>query len=270
MSKGSAELWFAFPDIHFPLQDKKALAVAVKAHKLLNPDNTVFLGDVLDCSIFSSHANKTIAESQTYDFKKVEIDPANELLDIVQKNTKKNTYLLEGNHEWRVERWAANNNRVGESIYDLISPKATLSQGRKNFTYIPYTPVSGNMSNFLQIAPNNKKMKTGGLVAIHGWSHAKHSSYRHLELSRTQSILHGHVHRQQSIATRDPWHNRVIKAFCPGTLSVLQPLYAHGGTPTDWVHGFAIIYVGTRSWTEYNITIVNNQCVLPCGTEITI
>lgn len=269
-AKGTASLWFAFPDIHFPMQDKTALKVALEAHKILNPEYTIVLGDMLDCSIFSSHANKTIAEAQGYDFKKVELDPANKLISEIQANTKQHTFFLEGNHEWRVERWACNNNRVGESIYDLISPKNTLSAGRNNFSYIPYTPVAGNMSNYLQIAPASKKMRSGGLVAVHGWSHCKHSSYRHLELSRSQSILHGHVHRQQSVATRDPWSGNVVKAFCPGTLSTLQPLYAHGGTPTDWVHGFSLIYVGVTSWTEYNVTIVNGRCVLPDGREIIV
>lgn len=269
-AQGTADLWFAFPDIHFPMQDPIAMEVALKAHAILQPEYTVFLGDVLDCSIFSSHANKTIAEAQGYDFKKIEVDPANQLIDQVQSNTKKHTYFLEGNHEYRVERWACNNNRVGESIYDLISPESTLSDGRKDFTYISYTPTSGTMTNFLQIAPNTKKMQTGGLVAIHGWSHAKHASYKHLELSRTQSVLHGHTHRQQNIATRDPWSGKVIKAFCPGTLSQLQPIYAHGGSPTDWCSGFSLIFVGKESWTEYNVTISNGRCVLPDGKEIRI
>jgi predicted phosphodiesterase len=131
-------------------------------------------------------------------------------------------------------------------------------------------PTQGTMNNYVQIAPNNVKMKTGGLVAIHGWSHAKHAAAKHLELSVSQSVLHGHTHRHQVFTVRDPWSNKIVKSFCPGTLSQLQPIYAHGGSPTSWVHGFTLVYVGEHSWTEYNVTISNGACVLPDGRELKI
>lgn len=265
---GDSDLWFAFPDIHFPDQDPEALEVAEAAHRVLQPDYTITLGDTLDCDIFSSHAKRTIAEAQTYNYKKVELDPCNAFLDRVQSNTKKYTYFLEGNHEARIERWACNNGRVGESIYDLISPKETIAKGRENFEMIPYEVPTGLRRGFVQIAPNTKRMLTGGLVAVHGWSFAKHASSVHLDKSRSQSILYGHTHRRQSTTSRDPWTGKIIKSFNPGTLSQLQPMYAHGGTPSDWSHGFVIIYVGQRSWTEYCISIVNGRCVLPDGREV--
>jgi hypothetical protein len=266
--EATAKLWFWFPDIHFPDQDQEALEVTMAAHRILKPTHSGFLGDVLDCDIFSSHSKKTIQEAQTQDYKRLELDPANALIDEVQANTREFTYFLEGNHETRIERWAVNNGRVGESIYDLISPYATLGRGRKNFEIIPYEVPTGMRRGYVQIAPRTRKMRTGGLVAVHGWSFAKHAAYVHLEKSRSQSILYGHAHRAQSIATRDPWTGSLIKSFSPGTLSNLQPKYAHGGSPSDWTHGFALIYVGKGSWTEYCISIVKGRCVLPDGREI--
>jgi predicted phosphodiesterase len=238
------------------------------AHRALQPDFSGFLGDVIDCDIFSAHAKKTIQETQTYNYKTLEVDPCNKLFDEVQKNTKRHTYFLEGNHEQRIERWAVNNGRVGESLYPLISPKKTLVDGRKQFTLIPYEQPTGLRRGFVQIVAPTKKMVTGGLVAVHGWSFAKHAAYVHLEKSRSQSILFGHTHRAQTITSRDPWDGSLIKSFNPGTLSKLQPRYAHGGSPSDWSHGFAIIYVGKESWTEYCISIVKGRCVLPDGREI--
>lgn len=262
-----SKLWFWFPDIHFPDQNPEALAVAMAAHRTLQPDYTGFLGDVLDCEIFSAHAKKTIQEAQTYDYKELELDPCNKMLDEVQKNTNF-TYFLEGNHEQRIERWAVNNGRVGESIYQLISPRETIARGRENFKMIPYEVPTGLRRGFVQIVAPTKKMRTGGLVAVHGWSFAKHAAYVHLEKSRSQSILFGHTHRAQTITSRDPWNGSLIKSFNPGTLSQLQPRYAHGGSPSDWSHGFAIIYVGSESWTEYIISIVDGRCVLPDGREL--
>ena len=60
---------------------------------------------------------------------------------------------------------------------------------------------------------------------------------------------------------------RVMKAWSPGCLSKLQPLYmAHN--PTEWVQGFSLIYVSSddrTDWTEYNITIDRGRCILPDG-----
>lgn len=271
-AKGTSDLWFVFPDIHFPDHDPIALELALKAHEILKPEYSLLLGDVLDCGLFSSHAKKTISEAQGYDFKEQEIDPCNAMLDRIQKYTTKFTYYLEGNHEQRIERWAVNNGRVGESVYQLISPSHTLWKApkRENFKMIPYEVPTGTRMGYVQIVPNKVSMKTGGLVAVHGWSHAKHAARKHLELSRSQSIIHGHTHRTQLDVSRDPWTGKLIKAMSPGTLAKLQPVYAHGGQPSEWSHGFCLIFVGKTSWTEYLINIVNGSCVLPDGRELRI
>lgn len=267
-ARGTADLWFVFPDTHFPDQDPEALELVLEVHRILHPEYSLFLGDILDCGLFSSHAKRTIAEDTAYDYKKLEIDPCNAMIDTVQENTKFWTYYLEGNHEARIERWAVNNGRAGESIYNLISPKATLATGRDNYTQIPYEEPTGNRMGYVEIVSPLKKMRTGGLVAVHGWSHAKAAARRHLELSRSRSIIYGHTHRAQTEVSRDPWSGNIIKSWSPGCLSKLQPFYAHGGAPSEWTHGFSLIYVGQTSWTEYNISIVKGSCVLPSGEEI--
>ena len=259
--------WFIFPDIHLPDHDEAALETALRAHALLKPDYTLFLGDVLDCGIFSAHPKRKISENQSYDFKKLETDPCNKMLDRVQKNTKIHTHFLGGNHEERIERWAVGAGAVGESLYSSISPETTLAANRKNFTYIPYSPTTGDRLGFVQLVKPTAQMTSGGLVAVHGWSFAKHAAYVHLEKSRSQSIVFGHTHRAQTIVSRDTWTGAPIKAFNPGTLSKLQPLYMTSN-PSEWSHGFAIVYVGTRSWTEYCININNGYAVLPDGTEV--
>ena len=166
----------------------------------------------------------------------------------------------------RIERWSVANGRIGESIYDLISPRSTIAKHRENFTMIPYSPLTGDRRGFVQIS--KPTIKRPGLVAVHGWSVAKHAASAHLEKSRSQSVIHGHTHRQQLETSRDPWTGQIIKAFCPGTLSKLQPIYMVGGAPSSWSHGVCIVYVGNESWTEYLISIVNGRCVLPTGKEI--
>lgn len=267
-NKSKAQLWLVLPDIHFPEQDEVALEVALRAGELLKPTNTLLLGDVADCSVFSRHDRRTIDEFLQSDYKKTEVDPINKMLDRIQKFTKNQTWMLEGNHEARIEAWAVRSGGAAAAVYELINPKSTFSQGRKNFNWVPYSVPTGARRGYVQIVNQSSKMQTGGLVAVHGWSFARHAASVHLELSRSQSIVFGHTHRQQMEASRDAWTGALIKAFCPGTLSKLTPLYAVGGTPNSWTHGFALIYVGATSWTEYLISIVNGSCVLPDGREI--
>lgn len=270
MAKTKATRIFVFPDMHYPDHDEAAVAAALKAHAIIKPDISLFLGDVLDCAIFSAHPKRKISENQAYDFKKLEVDPVNKMMDLVQKNTAKHTYYLGGNHEERIERWATNAGSIGESLYSLLSPEETIAKGRRNFTCIPYSPHTGDRMGFVQLVKPTATMRTGGLVAVHGWSFSKHAAYVHLEKSRSQSILFGHTHRAQTIVDRDPWTGAPIKAFCPGTLSKLQPIYMTGGSPSAWSHGFGLIYVGKTSWTEYMININNGYAVLPDGTEIKV
>lgn len=260
MAKPGTKVWFIIPDTHIPEHDQAAVACMMRAHAVIKPNYTLHLGDLMDCGMFSSHAKRTISETLAYDFKEQEVDPTNKFFDRLQKNTKEHTYYLLGNHEERIERWAASNGQTALAVYSILSPTNTIARGRKNFTMIPYSVPTGDRMGYVQLAPD--------LVAVHGWSFAKNAAQVHLAKSRSKSIIFGHTHRAQLEGGRDPWTGKPVKAFSPGTLSKLAPLYAVGGSPTDWVHGFAIVYVGKNSWTEYIVNIDNGYCVLPDGKEI--
>lgn len=260
MAKKTSKLWFVWPDTHFPEQDDEAVECAYRAHEILKPDNTILLGDMMDCEIFSTFTRRKMPDTVGYDFQEKEVDPLNALLDDLQHNTKQHTFFLEGNHEERIERWAANNGQVAQALFGVINPNKLIATGRRNFTMIPYTVPTGDRKGYVNIAKD--------LVAVHGWSWAKNAAQIHLDASRTKSVVFGHTHRHQVASSRDPWTGKPIKAFSPGCLCKLNPLYSAGGAPKDWTHGFGVIYVGRHSWTEYNISIHNGSCVLPDGTEI--
>lgn len=267
---GSAKLWVVLPDIHFPDQDNEALEAVKSVVSTLKPDHCVLLGDVLDCGVFSRFPNKTFLSEHKDSYFKSEVAPAIDFLQFLEDKSKSTLYYLEGNHEQRIERWAVGAGILGQSIFDMISPQVIFKKYINDIKYIPYEVITDNRMGYVQIAPNSPQMQTGGLVAVHGWSWAKAAAKVHLEKSRTQSIVFGHVHRMLSEASRDPWSGKPIMAWSPGTLSKLQPLYATGGSPSDWIHGFSLVYVGKTSWTQYTIPITKGRCVLPDGREIKI
>ncbi len=247
-------LVMVLPDLHVPYHDKPALSCALKAHEFLKPKRTIILGDWLDAEPFKTFERKSLLEKAAIDFKVDEVDPCNEILDILQKNTKLMVFI-EGNHEFRIERAAANARNKGlAAVHSLISPKNLLGVGRKDFIWVPYNK---QLSHY-KITPE--------LWAFHGWSHSKHVAETHLNYLMSVSAVFGHVHRQQSAVRRNKVTDRLIKAWTPGCLCERQPLWGTQ-TPTDWIHGFSIIYVknDNSSWFEYTITIENGQCVLPGG-----
>jgi hypothetical protein len=108
------------------------------------------------------------------------------------------------------------------------------------------------------------------LIAVHGWSFAKHAARVHLDATRDSSVIFGHVHRQQAATVRNPFTGQVLRAWSVGTLSKLQPLYLTDGKPTEWVHGFGLVYTSSdgKRFSEYTVTIENGECVLPDGTQV--
>jgi len=247
------------PDLHIPYQEESALRCVMKAHKILKPKKTVILGDWLDAEAFKSFRSKSLIEVKAHDFKKDEIDPCNVILDKLQKNTQTLVYI-EGNHDQRIEKIAADTStsKTFKAIYSLVSPRTLLSAGRKNFVWVPY---SDQLSHYA-IAPD--------LWAFHGWSYSINVAETHLKYLMSISGVFGHVHRQQAAVRRNKVTNKLVKAWTPGCLCQLQPIWGTQ-TPTDWVHGFSIVYVKNdgSKWFEYTITIDDGTCVLPGGKLIT-
>jgi hypothetical protein len=107
-----------------------------------------------------------------------------------------------------------------------------------------------------------------GLIAVHGWTHARAAASTHLAMARSTSIVYGHTHRAQMETARDPLTNRILHSWSPGCLSRLVPLY-QASTPNSWTHGFSVVYRGRRSWTPYTVSIhPGGWAVLPDGTEV--
>jgi len=251
-------------DIHFIERDEQALAVAMQAVRMLKPDTLIIGGDLLTCGYFSSHP-PSIRDSMPYsEWVDKELKPACGFLDECQSLTKGKLVVLAGNHEERIERWCAKHGDMGAVLFAAIDPGRAFAKGRKRgkFVYIPYGGTDLH-SSYYKLAPD--------LVVVHGWSAAKAAARVHLEAVRTKSVLYGHVHRQQTETTRDPFSDQIIKAECPGCLCSLQPEYLRG-KPSTWTHGLEVTYIGKRphDWTTYSVSICKGRAILPDGREVVL
>ena len=258
---GSSKLFCIIPDIHIPDHDPEALGLALSIVRLLRPDSTVFLGDVIDCAPFSSHPRHNVIEEIGVDWIKSEVNPANDVFDEVQKYTKGITHFIGGNHCHRVDRIMAKLGGLGNALSEVLSIRNQLVRGRKNFRYYPYGGKPQDMR--VKLAPK--------LWAVHGWSFAARAAAVHLAAARNNSIIYGHCHRQEELVQRDPWTGEMLSAACPGTLSTLTPSYIPSGNPTNWIHGIRLVYVGkSGNHTGYNVKLNNGSAILPDGREVSV
>jgi len=254
MAKANSKTMLAFGDVHIPHQNPRAVEVFCRAAERIRPDLIVCLGDLLDCGQFSSHPpTHGVPETDYVD----DLREANTLLDRLQEACNR-LVMVEGNHEYRLDRWAAAT-AEGRGAYSMLAPRSRLASGRSRFGYVPYGSVGGTYPHY---RVNSR------IIAVHGWSYARHATKNHLQISQGKSVIHGHTHRADASIIQSIWSpGKVIQARSAGCLCKPIPLYGTG-RPVEWVNAFILGYLGRRSDTLYTIPIMESRCILPDGAEV--
>jgi len=251
---GSNYRAFGFPDMHIPDNDSKATEIALKAHAYFKPDVTVIGNDFVQCTPFQRHNVNNMKDSRRFaeDFESSTIKPANNIIDKIQDNTRL-TVFQQGNHDAWIERWAASSGGTENSVYRMVSLERNLASHRADFVWMPEygTPIKLHEDR----------------MCVHGWSFSKHAANQHLIKSKTKNVIFHHTHRMQTDTGADNWTGQPIEAKSAGCLCHRKPVYGIG-TPTDWVHGFWVSFIGKHSSTCYAVKIDRGRAIMPCGKEI--
>jgi len=252
--KSRSRTMLAFGDVHIPHQNPDALEVFCRVAERVRPDLLVCLGDLLDCTQFSSYPPTYGVPESDY---RADLEAAVALLDRLQACCGR-LVMVEGNHEYRLDRWAAQTCE-GRGAYSMLAPRLQLSRGRTRFTYVPYGAASARYPHY---AVNSR------IIAVHGWSHARNATKQHLQISQGRSVIHGHTHRADASIVQNIWSpGRIVEARSAGCLCRPIPLYGTG-RPVEWVNAFILGYLGRRSDTLYTVPIMRDRCILPDGAEV--
>ena len=279
VAKAGSHAVLIVPDAHFPFNDQAATDLVVKIAELVRPARIVSLGDTLEAAAWTCHAPRSIPEEAVHKFS-LEVEQAGAWIDRVRAASGgvASWAYLEGNHEAHVERECLRLGSIGRAISDLVSPKNLLMRGRPWMSWTPYVAAAikgrkpvGRMQGL------SHHLICSDLMAVHGWSVAKHAAQKHMDLLRGgQSAVHGHTHRAQSVTERDIVTGKLVHAWSPGCLSTLQPAWAHL-SPTVWSHGISLAYCEDAclrkrnpKWTPYTVAINRGECVLPGGTTLKV
>jgi predicted phosphodiesterase len=246
------------PDTHGAKVDKGALAACLGDIKALDPDELILLGDHVDAGGFLAqhHVMGYVAESAyTYE---ADIAATNAFLDVLQEAAPRaRVEYIEGNHERRIESWALTqtlrNSKDAEYLRRNFAPEFLLRLKERG---IPYY----RQGEFYDDLPLPGTIRKGKCYFTHGTSTSKQATTTTLN-SFAGNVVFGHTHREQSSSAR-PVHAGQIKAWNPGCLCELQPLWQHTN-PTSWTHGFAVqLAAKSGDFLHLNIPIIGGKSLL--------
>lgn len=231
--------WVFWPDTHDPWHDVRAVSIAMDIVTQYRPHGFCFLGDYHDAysaSRFDKHPDRMFASLRD------EICDGIELRNSIVTNSKaKKIVFLEGNHEFRIQKYIWNNAPL---LHHYIHPKAVLEIPRK-WQYISY-----GQKGFYKI---------DRLAVFHGFKHNKQVASTMLTDMKC-SVLFAHTHRYQ-VACQRHFFDGPLFSYNVGWLGNAVKAADYCKVPPDWVH---MITLGWFSKNHFQIQpiFINNKGVL--------
>jgi hypothetical protein len=247
------EVEVIFGDVHGNHHDPAAFSALLADLKIIKPHRVIIGGDFINCGGFLAehHTLGYVAESQ--DSYEEDIVVANRLLSAIQEHSNASEILyIEGNHEWRVERWALtqrlSHHKDTELLRRTFCAQHVLNLEKRGIKYFP----QGQTHPGCQVPGWIKLGKVYFTHKIAGGSDAAETALRKVG----GNIVFFDTHR----ATFKPRHIPnigTVGAWNPGCLCKRQPMYAHTN-PTGWTHGYLVRHVSrTGNFQIVNVSIAD-------------
>lgn len=240
------KLALLIPDTHRPFHDKKAYALMMNVAASLSVDEVVILGDYGDFYNVSSHKK----DPRIFQLLTEEVESVLDGLDEIDKTfTGAKKIFIEGNHEYRLERYLVDN---APALFGITDTEHLLKlHSRPGWTFKPYSPHQAH------------RVLGSHLTARHEppGSNAKLAATKAL-----CSVTYGHIHRieESHIVGLD---GRNYVAFSCGWLGDKHKdrVFGYVKGHWQWQLGFGLVWVdpATRYFYHQKIHIMDNHtCVV--------
>lgn len=240
-------------DIHGNKHDPEAFAAFIADVQGLDPHRVFLGGDIMDCGGFLAEHHTLGYVAETEDSYESDLAATNDILNRIQGAAPRaQVHYLEGNHEWRVERWAVTQKLAHHRDVDMLRrtfcPEYRLGLAERGITYYR----QGHMHNGCDVP---------------GWVHLDKLHYVHkisnsvdaarAALSKTGgNVVFFDTHRAAFAPKMLPAVG-LIAAWNPGCLCKRQPLWMNTN-PTGWNHGYLVRFIShTGLFQMVNISIEN-------------
>lgn len=222
-------------DLHGMRMDKKAVSAFLADLKVLDPDEIVLGGDMVECGGWlAKHQPIGFVALTDYSYQE-DIEATSLFLDKVQKVAPKaEIHYLEGQHEDRVERWVVDqtmaHRRDSEFLRKAFAPEFLLRLKERGIPYYrrSFIYVEGLPRGWIQL---------GKMFFTHELGTSKNAA-RDAVSKTAHNITYFHTHREDA-ATRVFPGIGIVKAFNPGCLCTMQPVWQNSN-PTDWSQGYGV------------------------------
>jgi len=241
----------AFGDVHGMLMDRGAVDAMLADMKQIDPDEIVLLGDILECGGWlAKHQPIGFIASCDYTFQE-DVQAANWLLDQIQLAAPRaEIHYLEGNHEDRIERWATDQamakKRDAEFLMEAFGPKAVLRLKDRGIHWY-------NRHEVHEEGLPRGWIKRGNMYFTHSLKYSKNAA-RDAATATAGNVTYACTHREDAATVVFPAIG-LVKAFNPGCLSQMQPIWKHS-QPTSWSQGYALDFVAdSGDFQHINVAI---------------
>lgn len=235
------EKFVIIPDVHHN-DAHPDYRVMLRAMNIFEPEGIMVLGDFGDAASLSAHPK---TERGADDFK-AEVAGIEKELDILDRlpGVKWKKYI-EGNHEWRLQRYLANN---AQALMGMLDIKSCLHLVERGWEFTPYM-------NHTSI---------GKIHFTHDTGQAGVNAHRSAQMIFMGSAVIGHTHRM-AYEVRGVWGGPPVVTAMFGWLGNPEKItYVHQAAAAMWPRGFGLGYHDLETGLVYlvPVPIVNGTCLV--------
>lgn len=237
------------PDLHLPYEDKRSVAAVEKYLATQEWDEIIYLGDLIDFDAISSHnaTNLRAVEGKTingdYAYTNDFLDRQRNILG----NTTKMT-LLEGNHDYRIERYIDCNPRL----------RGSLEVDR-------CLHLKDRGINWVRSWRDGVVYRIGKAGFIHGLYTNDQHSKQHVS-KYGENIFYGHLHDVQLYSLTRNGDNKTIVGQSLGCLCDYRPYWMRG-RPNRWQQAITVFHFFPDGHFSYAVTQIFKHRFIIDGKE---
>jgi predicted phosphodiesterase len=237
----------ALPDVHTPYHHAKAWACALDVARRWRPDGCVQLGDFSSFDSVSSHDHDPKKTLPLAD----EVAGSNLALDELDAALKEggcargNRWMLEGNHEVRVDRYVQ---KLAPELRFAVDWRDMLNLDRRGWKVVPY----------------KETLEFGELRLSHDFGRAGIAAARQSLIDVGTNVLFGHTHRLQVVYQGTQAGKRHVGCTA-GWLGDSEAIdYRHRDlVRRDWQLGLVTVeFLASGEFWLQAVPIVRGRCVI--------
>jgi predicted phosphodiesterase len=250
------DIWAQLNDIHFGIEDKRALKAALRCARVAGINRLILAGDIFDCYSLSRYDHTPFPKREVYTIED-EAKRAEWFWDEVS-NLSIPVDLMPGNHEDRI--WSLEKNNPG--LVNGVSLRTMFG--------IP---------DFVQVHEQNSRLLAGDLVVEHGHklpgSLSTNGAAKVLRDHPYQHTVYGHTHRVETrmhTVHMPDGSPRTFGAYSLGHLSVAEH-HIDYSPDSSWQQGFGLIHwrqVGDRMVPTVESVVILDGGFVAAGMEYSL